>query len=101
MFLKTMGVLSTIQLRVWEFCPWGFYPRGFLSVPQHKYMYVSSQNSGRPENNFEIIMVPAYHVKFVLCMWRDGFYEFLQLTLAKQHFILVHTESICRQQSKC
>ena len=38
MFLKTMGVLSTIQLRVWGFCPrvfypWGFCPREFLSVP--------------------------------------------------------------------
>ena len=37
MFLKTMGVLSTIQLRVWGFCPrvfcpWDFCPRGVLSV---------------------------------------------------------------------
>ena len=36
MFLKIMGVLSTIQLRVWGFCPrvfcpWGFCPRGVLS----------------------------------------------------------------------
>ena len=34
-----MGVLSTIQLRVWGFChrgfcQWGFCPRGFLSVPR-------------------------------------------------------------------
>ena len=29
MFLKTMGVLSTIQLRVWGFCPRGFCPWGF------------------------------------------------------------------------
>ena len=29
MFLKTMGVLSTIQLRVWGFCPSGFCPWGF------------------------------------------------------------------------
>ena len=28
MFLKTMGVLSTIQLRVLGFCPWGFCPGG-------------------------------------------------------------------------
>ena len=38
MFLKIMVVLSTIQLRVWGFCPRGFCPRGFcprrgLSVP--------------------------------------------------------------------
>ena len=34
MFFKNHGVLSTIQLRVWGFCPrwfcpWGFCPRGF------------------------------------------------------------------------
>ena len=34
-----MGVLSTIQLRVWGFCPrgfcpWGFCPRGFCPYPK-------------------------------------------------------------------
>ena len=44
MFLKTMGGLSTIQVRVWGFCTRGFVlgafvlegfcPRGVLSVPE-------------------------------------------------------------------
>ena len=36
-FLKTIGGLSTVQLRVWGFCPWSFCPGGWgLSIPRMK-----------------------------------------------------------------